>query len=141
MVRSEWSCVFPLRISDPIAFADRDPSIFASGNSRTLVCLLKPRNNSSPRFRPVASMCFVILRECAVKRVLAWCKFYRDIITPSSRIWVVKTAVVFGPLFVPGTCVIRDEIISTWPFADQKRVVTILVSTDTAAQAERLTIF
>ena len=35
-------------------------------------------------------------------------------------IWVVKTTVVFGPLFVPGTCAIRDEIISTWLFADPK---------------------
>jgi hypothetical protein len=35
-------------------------------------------------------------------------------------IWIVKTAVVFGPLFVPRTCAIRDEIVSTWLFADPK---------------------
>ena len=119
MVRSEWSCVFPLRISDSIALADRDPSIFASGNSRTLIRLLKPRNNSS-RFRSVAGTCFVIIGKCAVKWVLLRYEFYRDIITPTGRIWVVKTTVVFGPLFVPGTCAIRDEIISTWLFADPK---------------------
>ena len=119
MVRSEWSCVFPLRISNSIAFADRDPSIFARGNSRTLVRLFEPRNNAR-RFRPVACMCFVVVGECAVKWVLLRCKFYRDIITPMGRIWVIKTAVAFCPLFVPGTCAIRDEIISTWLFADPK---------------------
>ena len=60
MVRSEWSCVFPLGISDSIAFADCYPSIFASGNSRTLIRFLKPRNNTR-RFSPVARMCFVIV--------------------------------------------------------------------------------
>ena len=119
MVRSEGSCVFPLRISNSIAFADRDPSILASGNSRTLVRLLKPRNNTR-RFRPMTSMCFVVVRECAVKWVLLRCKFYRDVITSMGGIWIVKTTVVFGPLFVPGTCAIRDEIISTWLFADPK---------------------
>ena len=36
------------------------------------------------------------------------------------RIWVIKTAVIFCPSFVPGTCAIRGEIISTWPFAYPK---------------------
>jgi hypothetical protein len=36
------------------------------------------------------------------------------------RIWVIKTAVVFCPSLVPGACVIRDKIISTWSFADPK---------------------
>ncbi len=119
MVRSEWSGVFPLRISDSIAFADRDPSILASGNSRALVCLFKPRNNAR-RFRLMAGTRFVVVGECAVKRVLPRCKFYRDIITAMGRIWVIKTAVAFCPLFVPGTCTIRSEIISTWLFADPK---------------------
>jgi hypothetical protein len=68
----------------------------------------------------VASMCFVIIRECAVKRVLSWRKLYRDIITPTARIWVIKTAVAFGPLFVPRTGAIWDEIMSAWLFADPK---------------------
>src|SRR5262249_49901494 len=117
MIGPEWSCVFPLRVCDSIAFVDGDPSVFASGNSRTLVGLLKPWNNAR-RFRPVANMRFVIIRECAVKWVLSWRKFYRDIITPTGRIWVIKTAVAFGPSFVPRTCVIWEEIVSVWPFAD-----------------------
>ena len=119
MVRSKWSCVFPLGISDSIAFADRHPAIFASGNSRAAVRLLKPRNNTR-RFRPMAGMCFIIVRKCAVKWVLLRHKFDRNIITPIGRIWIVKTSVAFCPLFVPRTCAIRDEIISTWLFADPK---------------------
>ena len=141
MVRSEWSCVFPLRISDSVAFTDRDPSVLASRNSRTLVRLLKPRNNAR-RLRPVASTCFVVVGKCAVKWVLLWYEFYRDIITPMGGIWIVKTTVVFGPLFVPGTCAIRGEIISTWLVPrSKKRLLRYLFSTETAAQAERLTLF
>ena len=119
MIGSEGSCVFPLRISDSIAFTDRDPSVLASRNSRTLVRLLKPRNNAR-RLRPVASTCFIVVGKCAVKWVLLWYEFYRDIITPMDGIWIVKTTVVFGPLFVPGTCAIRGEIIPTWQFPDPK---------------------
>src|SRR6266446_2266837 len=119
MVGSEWSCVFPLRISDSIAFADSDPSVFASGDSRALVRLFEPRDNARG-FRPVASVCFIVVGKCAVKRVLPRCKIYRDIIAPVGRIWVIKTAVVCCPLFVPGTCAIRDEIMSARSFADPK---------------------
>src|SRR5436305_12391437 len=37
-----------------------------------------------------------------------------------SRVRVVKTAVAFGPLFVPRTGMIWDEIISAWLFPDPK---------------------
>ena len=90
----------------------------------------------------MAGMCFVIVGKCAVKWVLLRYEFYRDMITPMGRIWIVKTSVVFGPLFVPGTCAIRDEIISTWPVRRSKRLLLrYLFSTETAAHAERLTIF
>ena len=62
------------RLSDSIAFADRHPAIFASGNSRAAVCVLKPRNNTR-RFRPMVGMCFVVVRKCAVKWVLCGINF------------------------------------------------------------------
>ena len=119
MVCPKGSCVFPLRIRDSITFSDRDPAIFASGRSWALVRLLKPRDNTRC-FRAVASMCFVIVRERAIKWVLSRCKSYRDIIAPIARIRVVETAVVFCPLFVPRTCAIWDKIVSAWLFADPK---------------------
>jgi len=119
MVGSERSRIFPLCISDSIAFADCNPSIFASGNSRSLVGDLKPRNNTR-RFRPVAGMCLVIVRQRAVKRVLPRLKLCRRIITPFGRIGVVKATIIFSPLLIPGTRAIRDEIISARLFADPK---------------------
>src|ERR1700746_468880 len=64
--------------------------------------------------------CLVVVGERAVKWVLPRRKFYRDIITPMDRIWVIETTVVFCPLLVPSACAIRDEIMSTWLFADPK---------------------
>src|SRR5262249_26483406 len=117
--RSERPRVFPLCISDSIALSDCDPSVFASGKSRTLVGRLKPRNNAG-RFWTVASMCFVVVRQCAVKWVLLRCKFYRDVVTSMGRIRIVETTVAFGPLFVPGARAIRNQIISTWLLSDPK---------------------
>jgi hypothetical protein len=65
-------------------------------------------------------MCFVIVGECTVKWILLRRKFYRDIITSTGRVRIIETAVVSGPLFIPRTCVIRDEIMSAWLFADPK---------------------
>src|SRR5215467_11684872 len=119
MVRSEWSRVFPLCISDSIAFADGYPSIFTSGNSRVLISLFEPRNNAR-RFWPMPGMRLVVVRKCAVKWVLLRRKFYRNVLTPMGRIRIIKTAVAFYPLFVPRTCAIRDEIVSAWRFPDPK---------------------
>src|SRR5262249_43769137 len=119
MICSERSCVFPLRISDSIAFADCNPSIFASGNGRTLVRPLKPWNNTR-RFGPVAGMCFVIVGKCTVKWILPRCEFHRQTTAPIGRVRIIKTAIAFCPLFVPCTCAIRDEIIATRLLADPK---------------------
>ena len=119
MVRSKWSRVFPLRISDSIAFADCDPAILASRNTRTAVRLLKPWNNTR-RFSPVAGVCFVIVGECTVKWILPRCEFYWQTTAPIGRIWIIKTAIALGPLLVPRACMIWDEIISVWRFTDPK---------------------
>src|SRR5262245_39102897 len=65
-------------------------------------------------------MCLVIVGKCTVKRVLQRGKLYRNIIAAADGIRVVKAAVAFGPLFVPRACTIRDEIISSWLFANPK---------------------
>ena len=119
MVCSERSCVFPLRIRDSIAFSDRNPSIFARGHSWALIRFFEPRNNAR-RFRSVAGMRLIIVRKCAVKWVLPRCKFYRDVVASMGRIRVIETAVAFCPLFVLRARAIRNEIISTWQFADPK---------------------
>ena len=126
MVRSEWSCVFPLCISCPIPFSDGDPSILARRDTGVLVRLFKPRNDPR-RFGPMASMCFVVVGKCTVKWVLERRKFYRDIIAPMGRIWIVKAAIVSCPLRVPGARSIRYRLFPPGRSPIQKTVVTIFV--------------
>jgi len=77
MVRSEGSCVFPLRVSGSITFADGDPSIFASGHHGALVGFFEPWNNPR-RFGPMTSACLVVVREREVKWVLSGREFYGE---------------------------------------------------------------
>ena len=65
-------------------------------------------------------MCFVVIGERAVKWILPRSKSYREIIAPMGGVWIIKTAVVLCPLFIPGTGAIRNEIMSTWLFTDPK---------------------
>src|SRR5947199_10308191 len=101
MVRSERSCVFPLRVSGSIAFADRDPPVFAGRGCWALVGFVKPRHNPS-RFGPLTNACLIGVRERAVKWVLPRCARYRYVIAPVRRIWVVNTALVSRTAVVPG---------------------------------------
>ncbi len=100
MVGAERPGVFPLRIDRSIAFADGDPSIFASRDSRALIRFLEPRNNAR-RFRPVPSSRLVAVRERAVKWILAGREFYRNVIAPVPGIGVIEASVVLCPIFVP----------------------------------------
>src|SRR5216110_149310 len=119
MIGAEWSGIFPLRVNCSIALVDCDPSIFASRNSGALVRLLKPRHDAR-RFRAMAGRCLVAVRKRAVKRILPGREFYGNVITPARGIGVIKTTVVFGPIFVPGTRPIRNRIISARLLADPK---------------------
>ena len=100
VVCSEWSGIFPLRICGSIAFADRDPSAFASRNGRSLIRFSEPGNNIR-RFGPMALPRFVIVWQRAVKRIQPWGEFYRNIIAAMRRIRVIHPTVIFSPLVVP----------------------------------------
>ena len=119
VVGTERSGVFPLRVNRSIAFADRDPSIFARRNGWALIRFLEPRNNARG-FRAVPCSCLVAVGERAVERILPGREFYGNIIAPMCGIGIVKAAVAFGPIFVPGTRAIRDWIISARLFTDPK---------------------
>src|SRR5438876_4516045 len=93
IIGAERSCVFPLRISRSIPFANRDPSILAGGNPGALVRFLEPRHDAG-RFRPVTIDLLVVVGKRAVKRVLSRRELYRNVIAAMRGIWVVKTAVI-----------------------------------------------
>ena len=119
MVCPKRSRIFPLCICDSIAFADGNPPIFASGDTRALIRFFKPRNNARC-FGLVAFARLIVVRERAIKRILSRGKFYRDIVAAMSRIGVIKTAVALGPLLVPRTRPIWHQIMSGGLFANPK---------------------
>src|SRR5436305_12765623 len=119
MIGAERACVFPLRVSRSIPFANRDPSILAGGNRGALVRFLEPRNDAGC-FRTVPGGCLVVVWQGAVKRVLSRRELYRNVIAAMRRIWIVKSAVTSAPIFVPGTPPVRHGIISARPLADPK---------------------
>src|SRR2546430_8575147 len=119
MIGPKRARIFPLRIDGSIAFADRDPSTFASGNGRALVRFPEPRNDLR-RFRSMASGRLVVVGERAVKRILPRCEFYRNVITPMRAIWIVKPAITSGPIFVPGARAVRHGIVCARFFPDPK---------------------
>src|SRR5882724_8199177 len=100
IIGPERSCVFPLRISRSIPFANRDPSTLAGRNPGASVRFLEPRNDAG-RFRTVPSGCLVVVWQGAVKRVLSRRELYRNVIAAMRRIWIVKSAVTSAPIFVP----------------------------------------
>src|SRR5438552_14159904 len=100
IIGAERSCVFPLRISRSIPFANRDPSILAGGNPGALVRFLEPRNDAGC-FRTVPSGCLVVVWQGAVKRVLSRRELYRNVIAAMRGVWIIKSAVTSAPIFVP----------------------------------------
>src|SRR6266705_2883942 len=111
MVGAKRSGIFPLRISDAIAFADCNPTIFASGHTWPLIGVLKPGNNAR-RFRPMAFPGFVIVRERAVERVLPRGETYRNVVAATGSIRLVGAAIILCPILVPRTCAIGHWIVA-----------------------------
>src|SRR5438477_3799292 len=116
IIGAKRSCVFPLRISRSIPFANRDPSILAGGNAGALVRFLEPRKDAG-RFRPVTIACLVVVWEGAVKRVLSRRELYRNVIAAMRGIWVVKSAITSARIFVPWPYWVRHRIVSARLFA------------------------
>ena len=69
MVGAEGSAIFPLGVANAIAFADRQPAVFANGVARFCVGSPKPWNYQR-RFRLELPMGDVVVREGAIKRIL-----------------------------------------------------------------------
>ena len=117
MIGPERARVFPLGVGDLVPFPDRDPAVFAGGNARTLIGLVEPRNYSR-RFGPVAVARFVVVRQRALKRVLARGELRRNKIVPMRFLRIVEPAVVLRPVCIPRAGAIWDWIVRGWFFAD-----------------------
>ena len=69
VVGAEGSAIFPLGVANTIAFADRQPVVFAHRAARFGIGSPKPRNHQR-RFRLELPVRDVVVREGAIKRIL-----------------------------------------------------------------------
>ena len=60
----------------------------------------------------------IIVRKRAVKRILSWREFYRNVIAAISRIWIIHAAVILSPVLVPAAYAIWNWIIRRRFFTD-----------------------
>src|ERR1041385_243928 len=119
MISAKRSSIFPLRVRDAVAFANRDPAAFASRNSRALISFVKPRNNAR-RFRAVPLFRFVVIWKRAVKGIESRREFNGNVIAAMRRVRIVHAAIVFCPVLVPRACAIWHRIVSRRFLADPK---------------------
>src|SRR5437763_1345156 len=101
MVGAKRPAIFPLRIGGLVAFANRNPTVFANGTAGLGVSLLEPRDDQG-RLGFKLPVGHVIVREGAIKGVLPRNERNRDVILPRTGIGRVEATVVRGPVRVPG---------------------------------------
>src|SRR4029077_5169435 len=82
-----------------------------------LVRLVEPGNNTR-RFGPMTLSRFVVIGKRAVKGILSRRKLYRNVIAAMSGIGIVKSAIIFGPILVPGAYPIGNWIVTGRFLAD-----------------------
>ena len=102
MIGTKRPSIFPLRIGDAIAFANRNPTSLARTNRRPLIGVLEPWNYLG-RFRPMTARSLVVVRQRAVKGILPRGEVRRNVTSAVSAIRIVESAVAVGPIFVPRT--------------------------------------
>jgi hypothetical protein len=117
VIRTEWSAIFPLGITNFVFVADRNPSVFENGLSIANKRLIKPGNY-------FACLVFgmtvfdIVVRESHVKRILARNEVDRDKIPPRTRVRAIVAPVVVIPVPVPGAAGIGNWVVAPGALAD-----------------------
>src|SRR5215211_5227529 len=111
MICAKRAAILPLRIANAVALANRYPAITADRLSRSGVGLLKP-GDYQRRFRFELPMRHIVIRECAIERILSRNEGYWNVIAARTRLRAVRTAVIRCPIKIPRTLVVRHRIIS-----------------------------
>src|SRR5207302_6871896 len=88
MIGAERPGIFPLCVSNSIAFANRHPATLTRANGRTLIGVLEPWNNLR-RFRPMTGRSLVVVGQCAVKRILFRSEIRRNVTSAVGTIRIV----------------------------------------------------
>src|SRR5437764_3500991 len=110
MIGAKRTGVFPLCVSNAIAFADRDPATLTCANPGTLIGLIKPWNNLG-RLWPMPGRGLVVVRQRTIESILPRGELRRNITNTVTAIRIVESAVAVAPIFVPRTRAIWDGIV------------------------------
>ena len=119
MVGAKRPGIFPLRVNDPVCFANCNPAAFTHRNARPLIRFVEPWNDAG-RFRMMTGGCLIVVGQRAVKRILARGEFDRNVILAPRRVRIVEATVTSRPIFIPGTRAIRYRIVCGRCFTNPK---------------------
>ena len=117
MIGPERPAIFPLRVTDAVAVANRDPAIFADRMPLLHKRLPEPGHDDR-RLRFELPMRDIVVGQRAIKWILPRDEVDRDVVMPARRIGVIEAAVVARPVRVPRALVIRHRIVRGRLFAD-----------------------
>ena len=119
MISAKWTAIFPLRVANAIALANRNPAMLANRLPRPRVGLLKPRDDERRLWLELAVR-DVVVRQRAVEWILMGNESDRDIIAPGRRIGVIESTVCSGPIRVPRALIVGHRVIASRLFSNPK---------------------
>ena len=117
VVGSEWSGIFPLRVGHLVPLANCNPPAFAGRYAWALISIFEPRNHSGS-FGTMPRFGFVVIRQCAIKRILLGREFCRDKSVSLRPVRIIESAITFRPIRIPRTGSIRHRIVRGRVFTD-----------------------
>src|ERR1043166_1412085 len=89
MIGPERSAILPLRETSAVPLANGNPVMLTNGFSRAGVSLLEPRDHER-RFWFELAVAHVVIRQCAVERILTRSKSDGNVIPPPRGVGIVQ---------------------------------------------------
>src|SRR5947209_15292665 len=111
MIGPEWTAIFPLGISGPVAFPDGEPAVLANGATRLAVSLLEPWDHQR-RLRLELPVSHVVVGQRAIKWILPGHKGNWDVVSAGTGIRGVEPTIIGGPICIPGAFHVRNRVIA-----------------------------
>src|SRR5260370_41834706 len=117
VIRTEWSAIFPLGVTNFVSVLDRNPSVLENGLSIASNRLLEPGNHLGCFVFGMTAL-DIVVRESKVKRILARTEVDRNRISPRTGVRIIVSSIAVVPVFVPEAAIIGHGVIAPTPLAD-----------------------
>src|SRR5260370_37337633 len=92
VIRTEWSAIFPLGVTNFVSVLDRNPSVLENSLSIASKRLLEPGNHLGCFVFGMTAL-DIVVRESKVKRILARNEVDRNKISPRTRVRIIVASV------------------------------------------------